>query len=449
MTDVAARRMERVSSDFSAVKNGRYAWYVALLLSCTYMVSFLDRYVMGLVLVPMKREFGFSDTQLGLLTGTGFVILYTLAALPLGRLADRRNRRNIIIAGILLWSLATAACGLTNSFASLFMARIGVGFGEACLLPAAMSLLAAYFTRKKLGRAVGTFSMGSALGISLAFIGGGAILAWLVARNGMDFPFLGHLSPWKALFIFTSFPGLVLAVLLWTVREPERSDDKVRGKPRVREALRYFGMKRAAYSLHTLAAVADVIIIFAMTTWAPTFYVRMFNLSPAEAGMAVGSALLVAGPVGHFSGGWLIDEIHRRGIPSAPGLVIGLMLTLACLPAIVFCTTTNITLSLVAFAITKLFLTGATAPCLAGIQMITPERLRGVMTSCYLAVVTLFAVGCGPVLVGLITDRVFGYDKALPWSLLLLTLGFAAVGVAAAWRSRKPFWQAAVDLGRF
>lgn len=436
-----------MSSEFQVLKNGRYAWYVAILLSCAYMVSFLDRYVMGLVLVPMKLQFGFSDTQLGLLNGTGFVILYTLAALPLGRLADRGNRRNIIIAGILLWSLATAACGLTNSFASLFAARIGVGFGEACLLPAAMSLLAAYFTRKQLGRAVGTFSMGAALGVSLAFIGGGAMLAWLVARSGADFPAFGHLSPWKALFVFTSVPGVALAVLLSSVREPERRPEgKARGKPWVREAFRYIGTKRAAYALHSVAAVADVIIIYAMTSWAPTFYVRMFNLSPAEAGIAVGSALLVAAPAGHFSGGWLIDEIHRRGIASAPGLVIGLMLTLACLPAIVFCTTTSITLSLVAFALTKFFLTGATAPCLAGIQMITAEPLRGLMTSCYLATVTLFAVGCGPVLVGLITDRVFGYDRALPWSLLILTLGFAAVGVLAAWRSRKPFALATVDL---
>jgi len=144
-----------MSTFFQANKNGRYAWYVAGLLSLAHLVSFLDRFVMGLVLVPVKLEFGLSDTQLGLLHGTGFVILYTLAALPLGRLADRSNRRNLIIGGIILWSLATAWSGLANSFSTLFAARVGVGFGEAALLPAAMSLLAAYFGREKLGRAVG------------------------------------------------------------------------------------------------------------------------------------------------------------------------------------------------------------------------------------------------------------------------------------------------------
>jgi MFS family permease len=446
MARVMTRRSGSVSVECSVAKNGHYAWYVAILLSCTHMVSFLDRFVMGLVMVPVKLSFGLSDTQLGLLNGTGFVILYTLAALPLGRLADRSNRRNIIIIGILLWSIATAACGLTNSFGSLFAARVGVGFGEASLLPSAMSLLAAYFSRKQLGRAVATFTMGASLGTSLAFMGGGAILAWLVTRGGMNLAYFGHLSPWKALFVFTSLPGLMLAVLLFTVREPERICDVSQARPSVREAFRYINNRRKAYGWHSIASVATIIIIQAVTAWAATFYVRMFGFTPAEAGIAVGSVLLVAAPLGHLSGGWLMDEIHRRGISSAPGLVIALMLTLAVIPGIIFCTTVNITISLAAFAVMKFFLTAAAPPSLAGVQMITPERLRGLMTACFLATVTLIAVGFGPVLVGIITDKVFGYDKALPWSLLILIVGFAVLGVVAAWRSRKPFGAATVDI---
>lgn len=425
-------------------KNGHYAWYVAILLSLAHLVSFLDRFVMGLVLVPVKMEFGLSDTQLGLLHGTGFVILYTLAALPLGRLADRSNRRNLIIIGILLWSVATAACGLTNSFASLFAARIGVGFGEASLLPAAMSLLAAYFSRKQLGRAVGTFTMGASLGTSLAFIAGGAILAWLVTRGGMDLPYFGHLSPWKALFVITSLPGLALALLLLTVREPERLADQTIVKPSIREAFRYIGARREAYLWHTAASVAVIILIQAGAAWAPTFYVRIFDFSPAAAGMAVGTIILVVAPLGHIAGGYLVDEFHRRGITSAPGLVIGLMLLLAVGPAIVFCTTKNMTLSFVSFGIMKFFLTAAAPPGLAGVQMITPERLRGLMTACFLAIVTLLAVGLGPVMVGMMTDRVFGNEKALPFSLLILTLAFTVLGVLTAWTSRKPFRLATV-----
>ena len=129
---------------------GSRAWYVTVLLSLCYLVSLLDRFIIGLIFDPLEREFGLGDTQLGMLHGTGFVLLYTIAALPMGRLADTRSRRNLIAAGILLWSLATSLCAFASSFATLFAARVLVGLGEACLVPAGMSLLAAIFPAHQL-----------------------------------------------------------------------------------------------------------------------------------------------------------------------------------------------------------------------------------------------------------------------------------------------------------
>ncbi len=429
----------------SVTKNGRYAWYVAILLSMAHLVSFLDRFVMGVVLVPVKNEFALSDTQLGLLHGTGFVILYTLLALPLGRMADISNRRNLIIAGIVLWSLATAASGLSTSFSSLFLARVGVGFGEAALVPAAMSLLAAYFGRKQLGRAVGTFTMGASLGLVAAFIGGGALLGVLTVAGGMDVPGIGHLSPWKALFLLTSIPGFFLAVLLLTVREPKRVKDETVAKPSIRGAFQYIGQRKHAYFWHVAASVSAIIIIQSFSAWTPTLYVRSFGFTPAEAGMAVGLVILISAPLGHFAGGYLVDEFHRRGIESAPGLVIALMLALAVVPTVAFCLTSNVTLSLVLFGISKFFLTAAAPAGLAGIQMITPDRLRGLVTACFLATVTFLAIGLGPFLVGLITDRVFGDEKSLPYSLLAMTLFFVVFGGMAALKSRPAFQKATLD----
>ena len=201
---------------------GPYAWYVAILLAAAHLVSFVDRFVMSLVMEPLKADLGLSDFQLGLLQGTGFVILYTLVALPLGLMADRVNRRNLIVAGIVLWSLATGLCGLAYSFGSLFLARIGVGFGEAALVPAAMSLLAAYFPRRQLGRAVSLFTTGASLGKSTALIGGGAVLAMLVAAGGLTLPGIGRLVPWQGTFVVMAVPGFLLAALLLTLREPPR-----------------------------------------------------------------------------------------------------------------------------------------------------------------------------------------------------------------------------------
>lgn len=418
-------------------KDSTYAWYVAVLLSVAHLISFVDRFVMSLVLVPIKNELLLSDTQLGLLHGTGFVILYTVAAIPLGWMADRANRRNIIVAGILVWSLATAACGLANSFNSLFLARIAVGFGEAALVPAAMSLIAAYFTRSKLSRAVSTFTMGASLGKSVALIVGGMILAWLTARGGAMLPGWGHLSPWQGLFIAAAAPGVLVALLLLTVREPARPVSAM-AKPGLREVFAHIGRHRAAYLLHTAAAASAILLVQSYAAWSPTFYIRNFGLAPAEAGYLVGMVVLVAGPVGHLTGGYLTDRLQAKGVTGAPGLVIAGMLLLSLPLATLFCTTENETLSLLSYALLNITLTAAAPPGLSGIQLLTPERLRGVTSACFMAAVTFTAIGMGPASIGIFTDRVFGDDKALGSSLLLATFIFGLLGAVVAWLSRAP-----------
>ncbi|MFV3131610.1 MFS transporter [Niveispirillum sp. KHB5.9] len=418
-------------------KDSAYAWYVAALLSLTHLISFVDRFVMSLVLVPIKAEMGLSDTQLGLLHGTGFVILYTVAAIPLGWAADRANRRNIIIVGIVLWSLATAACGLATSFSGLFAARVAVGFGEAALVPAAMSLIAAYFSRGKLARAIGTFTMGASFGKSLALIVGGMILAYLTAQGGMMLPGWGHLAPWQGLFVAAALPGLIVGLLLLSVREPARADDAV-AKPGLKEVFAHIGRHRAAYLLHTAAASCAILLVQSYGAWAPTFYIRNFGFTPAEAGYAVGLVVLIASPIGHLTGGYLTDRLQARGVAGAPGVVIGTMLLLSVPVAALFCTTTDRTLSLASYALLNVFITASAPPGLSGIQLLTPERLRGVTSACFMAAITFTAIGFGPTSIGVITDLVFGDDKALGSSLLLATVIFAALGALLGWFSRAP-----------
>jgi MFS family permease len=417
-------------------KDSIYAWYVALLLSSAHLISFLDRFLMALVLVPVKEHLNLSDTQLGLLHGTGFVILYTVAALPLGFLADIGNRRNLIVAGILFWSLATAACGFSDSFAALFLARVGVGLGEAALVPAAMSLIAAYFSRQKISRAVATFTMGASLGKSVALIGGGAALTWLIATNGLHVPGFGTFLPWQGLFILGSLLGIIVAVLMLTVREPQRVADPRHGKPTVRAVFTYLRSQKTAFFWHTLASAGAILAVQSLAAWSPTFYVRMMGFTPAEAGFAVGTVVLLAGPLGHLSGGYLTDKFHSLGFAGAPGLVICLMMLASVIPAVLFCTTRDLTVSLVSFGILTFCVVAAAPPGLSGIQMMTPERLRGLMSACFLAVITFIAVGMGPTVIGIITDYVFGDEQALAQSLLVALLLFAALGATCGWISR-------------
>lgn len=432
-------------NDAKAAAAGGYAWYVAFLLAAAHLLSFVDRFIMSLVMEPLKADLGVSDTELGLLQGTGFVILYTVAAIPLGRMADSMNRRNLIIIGIVLWSLATAACGLADSFGSLFLARIAVGFGEAALVPAAMSLLAAYFPRRQLGRAVSMFTTGATLGKSAALIGGGAVLAAVTVAGGMHLPGIGMLQPWQATFVLVGLPGVLLAALLLTVREPARLPSA--HKPSIAVALRYVREHRWAFATHVAASAIVVLLVQTISAWSPSFYVRFLGMTPSQAGYAVGTVTLIAGPLGHLSGGALTDWFAARGArsPAAPVIAIGL---LSAIPAVLlFATARSLPLSLAAYGALTYCLTLAAPASLAGVQMLTPDRLRGVITSMLLATTTFTGIGLGPPLIGLLNDHLFGGPLGLANSILLAVPLFALAGAALALASR-PFFAATAAASR-
>ncbi len=416
-----------------------YAWYVALLLATAHLVSFIDRYLMSLMMEPLKADLVISDTQLGLLQGTGFVILYTLVAVPLGRAADRVNRRNLIVAGILIWSIATALCGLATSYAGLFAARIGVGFGEAALVPAAMSLLAAYFPRHQLGRAVSLFTTGASLGKSAALIGGGAVLAMLTVAGGLSIGGTTNLAPWQGTFVLMAIPGLVIAALMLTVREPTREvASPISAKPGIADAWRYVVLHRAAFFFHTAASALVVLTIQSIAGWAPSFYIRFFDLTAPQAGVAVGSITLLAAPLGHLSGGALTDWFQKRRwrSPAAPVIVIGMA---GAIPSVaLFAMSDKLSLSFAAYGLLTFFVTLAAPASLAGLQMLAPDRLRGILTSVFLAVVTLVGIGIGPALVGLSTDLAGG-PLQLGKALMILIVCVAAIAIALALASRRPF----------
>lgn len=410
---------------------GGYGWYVALLLAAAHLISFVDRYLMSLVMEPLKADMAISDAQLGLLQGTGFVILYTVAAVPLGRLADRVNRRNLIIGGIVVWSVATALCGLATSFGSLFLARVFVGFGEAALVPAAMSLLAAYFPRRQLGRAVSLFTTGASLGKSAALIAGGGVLAALTAAGGLR---LGStvLAPWQGTFMVMAIPGLILAVLLLTVREPARVGGGA-SHPSLGDAWAYVRANRAAFLLHTTAAALVVLVIQSSSAWAPSFFVRVHGLTAPQAGLAIGSVILVAGPLGHLVGGMLTDLFQSRGAgaPAAPVMALGLAATI---PAtLVFVSAGSFSVALGGYAVLSFFATMAAPASLAGLQMLMPDRLRGVITSMFLATTTLIGIGIGPAAIGVVSD-LLGGNLAVAAAIVLCVVAVAGAGIALASR---------------
>lgn len=414
---------------------GAYAWYVAVVLAMAHMISFVDRFLISLVMEPLKADLLISDTQLGLLQGTSFVLLYVIAAIPLGQLADRVNRRNLIIAGILFWTIATAACGIAETFEMLFVARIAVGLGEAALVPAAMSLLATYFQREQLGRAVSIFTTGASLGKSAAFLVGGAVFAILTANAGLSIPLMGNYAPWQGVFIIAAIPGIMLALLVLTVAEPHRAPAPS-AKKWFAPALDHIRANQRAYFLHTGAAAATVLLVQSVTAWAPSFFIREHSLSVARAGMLVGSALVVAGPLGHLTGGYLTDRFARSGVRAPTSHVMALGLVTAIPFALLFTSGLGLVTAIVGFSGMTFFLTMSAPASLAGLQMLTPTRLRGLTTSVFLLIVTLVGVGLGPLLIGFVTDTVFAGPEFLGKSLISVILIVSTLGAFMAWTSR-------------
>ncbi|MFM7120867.1 MAG: MFS transporter, partial [Gammaproteobacteria bacterium] len=255
----------------------RLAWYALALLSLAYVLSYLDRILINLLIEPIQAQFDINDTQFGMLQSLAFGIFYTVMALPLGRLADARDRRLIVAGGIALFSLFTALSGLARSYMQLFFARVGVGVGEASLTPSAYSLLSDYFPPERLGRAIGIFTMSAFVGTGLAYIGGGAVVEWLAKLDAFELPGFGTLQPWQLTFVLIGIPGLLLAPVMLTMREPRRRGVQKTEPAPLSEVLAELRKRRrtlvfmfAGFSMVTFSSYASAV-------WTPAFFIRTYG----------------------------------------------------------------------------------------------------------------------------------------------------------------------------
>ena len=409
----------------------RYAWYVVFVLMICYALSFIDRQILSLLVGPMKRDLHISDTRVGLLQGLSFGLFYTLAGLPLGKLADSRSRRNLITAGVAAWSVMTAACSAAKNFWSLFFTRMGVGVGEAALSPAAFSLIADSFPPGQLGLALSVYSMGIYLGAGLAMIVGGSVVQSLSRSPELTLPILGTIASWRATFLVVGIPGLLVALLTLTIREPQRrallrSADGLATKPQLREVLRELHRRFWSVAGISLGMVFQAICGYAFFAWGPTFLQRTYAWTPGHSGHVVGALLMVFGCSGMYVGGTLCDRWQRQGIAEAP-LRIGVFSAAGC--AIFFPLALTIgkaawTTLLLAPAI---FLLALPIGCsYAALQMIFPNQLRGQVSALFLFILSLGGLSLGPLLPGLLNDYLFHNEKMLSVSLAL-TIAVASV----------------------
>lgn len=383
---------------------------VLLILVIAYIFNFIDRQIIGVLAVPIKAELALSDRQLGLMGGIAFALFYSGLAIPIAWLADRKSRVKIIAWSVALWSGFTAACGLAQNFWHLFLARMGVGIGEAGGVAPSYALVSDYFPKEKRARALALFSLGIPIGSALGVFFGG----WIAS----------HLD-WRSAFFIVGLAGIPAALLVrFGIKEPVRGGfdtvDGAASEPAPPFATVAATLARTpSFWLLSFGAASGSILGYGLIFWLPSFFSRSYHLELSEVGWFYGSIVLVGGVAGTWLGGWLGD---RTG-PGDPG-------SYARIPAICFLITAPVfalglfaqshMLGWVLFVIGQMLALAWLGPVIAAVQHIVPPNMRATASASFLFINNLIGIGFGIWFLGFMSDAMtaaYGEDS-LRYSIL-------------------------------
>lgn len=418
-----------------------YAWYVVFVLFLAYVVSFMDRQILSLLIEPIKQDLGVSDTVMGLLHGFAFAVFYTLMGIPIGRLADAHNRRNIIIIGVAFWSLMTSLCGLAKNVLILFSTRIGVGVGEATLLPSSHSMISDYFPRELRGRALSLFSLGVFAGAGIAFIFGGFVAAFAARAAATELPILGELQPWRLTLLMAGLPGILIVLLMLSIKEPprrERMGAQV-GTVSLREALAFLRMHFRIYTALIIGSAFLALAAYSLFAWTPAYFIRVYDYSPKEIGVTFGLILMAGGTLGLLVGSSLADLWYARGRLTAHIDVMASLSLLALPPAFLLIQAESASTALACLSFLVFFLAVHTGLTPAALHLVTPNELRGQITAVYMFAVNLIGLGLGPTIVALVTDSFFRDPAAVGRSLGLVICFSLIIGLIILLSGRNAY----------
>lgn len=389
-TDLASRPVPGAEATETS---GAYRTYVLIILTLIYAINFLDRQVINILAESIKRDLNISDTQLGLLTGTAFGIFYSIMGLPIARLADRKSRVKVITFSLTLWSGLTAMCGAAQSYAQLFLIRLGVGVGEAGGTPPSQSLISDYFPRMSRATAMAVFNVGVPIGSFLGFLLGGYINDWW---------------GWRMAFVVAGLPGLLLVLLVkFTIREPIRGAvDGLQGAaaeaPPFRESLSSL-LARKSFLWLVFGGTFGIFVVYVAGAWLPPFFIRVHGMAASQIGGWIALAVGLGGAIGAFGGGILADMLKRYSARSEIW-VLGASTLLTC-PAFLFTVLAGDTgTALAGMFILYMLAFVWMGPTSAMIQHVAPVRSRALATGIQLFVANIISLAMGPPLVGLISD---------------------------------------------
>lgn len=408
------------------------AWFAAGMLALANTLAFVDRQALALLVQPIKEDLAVSDTAMSLLYGLSFTMFYVVVGIPVARLADRANRRNIVAGAIFIWSVATALCGLARGFGSLFAARIGVGAGEGGLGPAAYSMLSDYFPKERLASALGVYQMGIYVGGASALVLGGLLSTVVPPSSDVALPLIGSVRGWQLVFLMLGLPGVLLSLAMLLVPEPVRmGTGRSDPSPSMRELLRHLKRHWQAYFGIGIGFSLMILVGNATGAWIPAFLQRKYGLTTAEIGSTYGAITAVCGVGGTLIGGFLASALRRRGYERA-----NLHVALAGFTLLIPVTSTfpqmadyRAALALIG---TMTFLAGFNfGGGLAALQELTPNRMRASVSAGYMLLVNLIGAAGGPLAIALVTDYVFVDPARLPDAISIVCAIASPLSVVA------------------
>lgn len=387
-----------------------YRNYVLFMLLLVYLFSLIDRQILAVLIEPIRTDLNLSDTEIGLLSGLAFGLLYATMAVPLSRLGDRWSRRSLIGICLAAWSVSTGLCGAANSFLHLFAARVAVGTGEAGAGPSSQSLIADYFPPERRATAMGIYSMGIFVGAGLGLALGG----WLASLYG-----------WRGAFVAVAIPGLLLSLLFrLTVREPVRGQFDA---PAATDAVQpsftqsfaiFWRIKPLVFAGFGLGF--SVFAVQSLLNWLPSFMARYHGMNPMEAGGKIGPIVAIMGTIGVVSGGLVSDRLSRRDRRNSPRMMA--LATVLMVPAaIIALLSESQTMLLGALAVTFFLTAVVSGPTFGLIQNLAPISLRAFSAAMVGLIAVLLGNALGPFLTGLMSDVLAsqGVEQSLRWSMVV------------------------------
>lgn len=418
----------------------RLAWYAVAMLALSLALQELDRGIMNLLVGPIKTDLHLTDSEMGLLLGFATAVFFAAIGLPAARLIDTRRRTLILSIGIAVWSASTALCGLAQSFVQLFLCRMGVGAGQAPHGPGCYSILADYFPRDRLPRAIAVLQIGYIAGTGFSLILGAMVIQ---AIAGLPPAHLGSLviHNWQMVFLAVGLPGLIVAALVGSVPEPPRRGRVSTGKKinvPIRAVVAMLVQNRTVYGPLFLALLFSIVDTLGTQVWRPEFFRRTYGWSPQQVGYIFGVASLIAAPIGLLVGTAITERLvkrHEDGHVRAVAIFFTSYVPFAIAAPLMPNPWAAIVCSAIAYALGM----ASAVPQNAAIQSVTPNEMRGQVTALYLFIFTAIGGGLGPSFIAFLTDHVVGNEQLIRYSFVISGATMGPLAALSIWLGVRPY----------